>query len=140
MKQLDALRKVIREEVRKAIKDELSEVLQEAVKVASKPTTQQEVYSKPVNTETMPSSGVEVTDPVQAMLEQTRKELHQGLAESIQLDNKAGMEQSWNSVTPMRTQAMANQLGMTGTQPGLDLTKLDFVKRAAKIVNHKKSI
>ena len=46
---LDALRKVIREEVKAAIKEELQDMLNEAVKVASAPSTSnvQNTYQKP---------------------------------------------------------------------------------------------
>lgn len=130
---LDAFRQIIREEVKKAIKEELQEVLQEAVKAASEPTPQQETQGKPVNT-FQPISGGQTTDPVQAMLEQTRQELKEGLIPPVQLSNTEGINQPWATAPNTgKTQAMASQLGMTGPQPGLDLNQLGFLGRATKV-------
>lgn len=138
---LEQLRKIIGEEVRAAVKEELLEVMTEAVKIASTPN--QGVYESTVNplpADKAPEVGINrkagsSTDAIMEMLEQTKasmtpeeyKNIYTGNADLVQKPNFAS--------------SIANQMGMvegSGPQPGLDLSKYDFVKKAGEV--YKKSI
>jgi len=128
---LDQLRKIIREEVRDAVKSELQEVMNEAVKIASTPKVQQVTESKPV---------------------QIKKEINQptfntgkaSLDEMLQMTKKSMTNEEYKNVftgnsdmvsgMPNMASSMANQMGIGGSQPGIDISKLDFVKRAGEVL------
>ena len=128
---LDQLRKIIREEVRDAVKSELQEVINEAVKIASTPKVQQVTESKPV---------------------QIKKEINQptfntgkaSLDEMLQMTKKSMTNEEYKNVftgnsdmvsgMPNMASSMANQMGIGGSQPGIDISKLDFVKRAGEVL------
>jgi len=76
---LDQLRKIIREEVKSAIKEELQEMLNEAVKVASMPTTKTDSYT-PVTqkdiSKTWSTGKINTgTVPLDEMINQTKAEM-----------------------------------------------------------------
>ena len=82
---LDAFRKIIREEIKKAIQEEMRDILLEAVKSASKPANS----STPIKQPTQPYSKVE-----QEMLKQAfkavgakYKDLNNGDMRSLELDS-----------------------------------------------------
>lgn len=129
---LDQLRKVIREEVRSAIKEELQEVLTEAVKVASTPTKQsvyQAAPSKPIVSK--------VAGKRQGTLEEM---LNQTKASMTNEDYRTVISGTSDMVTkPNFASSMANQMGMSGPQPGLDLSSLDFIKKAKQIFDKAES-
>jgi hypothetical protein len=131
---LDQLRKVIREEVRSAIKEELQEVLTEAVKVASTPTKQTlNQYTKaPTPIKEVPRTGKR-QGTLEEMLNQTR-------AEMTNEDYKTVISGTSDMVTkPNFASSMASQMGMSGPQPGLDLSSLDFIKKAKQIFDKAES-
>jgi hypothetical protein len=133
---LDQLRKVIREEVKTAIKEELQEIMNEAVRVASTPVehTQQTVYEHNVGIPTTdiaaPSPGVTSTDPITEMLNQTR-------ATMTSEDYRTATSATSDMVSkPNFASMMAHNMGMnegTGPLPGIDISQLDFVKKAGAI-------
>ena len=125
---LDQLRKIIREEVRAAFKEELQEVLTEAVKIASNPkqtfytdSTTKEV-TKPTPSRTNPVMG---KNSIDEMINMTR----------------AGMSpEEYNNIIgsqpPSTSAKMASQLGMqASSMPGIDISKLDFVGKAKKVLD-----
>jgi uncharacterized protein YydD (DUF2326 family) len=133
---VDVLRKLIREEVRAAIKEELSEVLTEAVKIASapvketksndfKPVTQKDI-KRTWSTGKMNSGTV----PLEEMLQQTAQQMTSEDAKHI-----AGAGQVSK---PNFASSMASQMGMTqnsGPMPGIDISQLDFVKKAKAVLD-----
>ena len=130
------LRQIIREEVKAAIKEELQEVLTEAVKIASEPLKNSNQY-RPVTQKDIKQTWSKGklntgTIPLQEMLEQTRasmtgteyKNIYAGTSDMVQKPNFAS--------------SMATNMGMTDSQgpmPGLDISKLNFVKKAGKVYN-----
>jgi len=133
---LEQLRKVIREEVRAAVNDELQDMLNEAVKIASQPDKEHNLervdnqvqYNENVNNNVQPKntnlflSG----NPLQDILNETR----------MSISNEGNpSEYIRNSIhKPNFASSQAADLGMTGPEPGLDLSKLGFAKKAGEIL------
>jgi len=145
---LDQLRKIIREEVRAAVKEELQDVINEAVKIASTPSKMQpapqpgtsdwSVAKKPSKQELAEMIGLKTppkatnvsftkNETINSMLQQTKnnmtnedfQQVYSGTSDMVSKPNFAS--------------SMSNQMGMSGAQPGLDLSQLDFVKNAKNI-------
>jgi len=128
---LNQLRKIIREEVRSAVKEELQDILNEAVKVASTPTneTKSSNTKMPTPTPTNPVAGG--TKSIQEMISQTANNM-------TNEDYKTVINGTSDMVTGMPNMAtsMASQMNMNaGNQPGLDISNLDFVKKAGAVFN-----
>lgn len=124
---LDQLRKVIREEVRAPIREELQEVLTEAVKIASTPTKPiSQTYSEvPKGQPKRWSSGRAAT--LDEMLQDTRSSLTP--SEASDIIGGSGVQK------PNFASMMSNQMAKEnqGPMPGIDISKLDFVKKAKGI-------
>jgi hypothetical protein len=145
---LDQLRKIIREEVRAAVKEELQDVINEAVKIASTPTKMQpapaagtsewSAAKKPSKQELAEMIGLKTppkatniefskNDSINAMLQQTQQNM-------TNEDYQQVVTATSDMVSkPNFASSMANQMGMSGAQPGLDLSQLDFVKNAKSV-------
>ena len=128
---LNQLRKIIREEVRSAVKEELQDILNEAVKNASTPTVQKVVEHKQVDStvpKPSPTNPVAGNRSINEMLKQTAD----GMTNE---DFKTVFNGTSDMVTGMPNMAtsMASQMGMSGTQPGMDISQLDFVKKAGQV-------
>lgn len=136
---LDQLRKIIREEVRSGMKEELQDMLNEAVRVASTPIEQpqQTTYTNIKGTPTVDVARPinKSQNPITEILNQTKasmtseeyKNIYTGTSDTVKKPNFASM--------------MASSMGMnqpSGPQPGLDISRFDFVKKAGEI--YKKSI
>ena len=128
---LNQLRKIIREEVRSAVKEELQDILNEAVKNASTPTVQKVAEHKQVDSTVptpSPTNPVAGNKSINEMLKQTAdgmtnedfKTVFNGTSDMVQ-----GM--------PNMATSMASQMGMSNTQPGMDISQLDFVKKAGQV-------
>ena len=131
---LDQLRKIIREEVRSAVKDELQEMLNEAVKAASAPSTQEYKAVKQKDLKRTWSTGRmnPGTVPLEEMLNMTR--------ESMTGDDYKNVVNADSSMVkkPNFASSMASNMGMTentGPMPGIDISKLDFVKNAKAVLD-----
>ena len=141
---LDQLRKVIREEVKTAIKEELQEIMNEAVRAASEPEKQTFYEEAPYGgykgphttnlastretTENLQESG----DPIMDILNQTQANMTSG--------NSNTPSQPIHDIVnkPNFASMMASNMGMNenaGPLPGIDLSQLDFVKKAGAIYN-----
>jgi len=121
---LEQLRKIIREEVRAAVKEELQDVMNEAVKYASTPTKMQEV---PKGQPKRWSTGKSAT--LDEMLQDTRLSMTNQDVSNI---TGGGGVQKPNFASMMSNQmAKENQ----GPAPGLDISKLDFVKKAKSVLD-----
>ena len=130
------LRKLIREEVKKAVKEELQDMLNEAVKFAStpnktgvgnsyRPITQKDIKrtwsTGPLNPGTI---------PLEEMLQQTKQ--------SMTGEDYNNVVSSDSSMVrkPNFASGMAANMGMTensGPKAGIDISKLDFVKNAKAV-------
>ena len=132
---LDTLRKVIREEVKAAIKEELQDMLTEAVKVASTPSAQKSGEYKPVKqkdlTRTWSKGQMNPgTVPLEEMLNQTAKTMTS--EDYSNVVNAGGSPVQ----APGMASSMASNLGMNqGPAPGLDISQLDFVKKAKTVLD-----
>lgn len=128
---LNQLRKIIREEVRSAVKEELQDILNEAVKNASTPTVQKVQEHRQVDS-TVPTPSklnpVAGDKSISEMLKQTAD----GMTNE---DYRTVFNGTSDMVTGMPNMAtsMASQMGMSNTQPGVDISQLDFVKKAGQV-------
>ena len=124
---LDQLRKIIREEVRSAVKEELQDVISEAVKIASTP--QQATYKEvPKNQPKRWSTGKSAS--IDEMLNATRNQMS-GEDYNNMINNSGAAKPNFAS-------GMAQSMGMTenkGPMPGIDISKLDFVKNAKAVLD-----
>ena len=131
---LDQLRKIIREEVRSAVKEELQEVMNEAVKIASKPTFTQ-APAKPIQVEQQVPSK---TNPVMGkttldeMLSMTKKNMT-----NEEYRNVFTGTSDMVSGGPNMASSVANQMGVN---TGIDINKLDFVKKAGDVLKASNAI
>jgi len=121
---LEQLRKIIREEVRAAVKEELQDVMNEAVKYASTTTKMQEV---PKGQPKRWSTGKSAT--LDEMLQDTRLSMTNQDVSNI---TGGGGVQKPNFASMMSNQ-MAKEI--QGPAPGLDISKLDFVKKAKSVLD-----
>ena len=130
------LRKLIREEVKKAVKEELQDMLNEAVKFAStpnktgvgnsyRPITQKDIKrtwsTGPLNPGTI---------PLEEMLQQTAKTMSNEDYQNVVSSDSSMVKK------PNFASSMANNMGMTessGPKAGIDISKLDFVKNAKAV-------
>ena len=145
---LDQLRKIIREEVRAAVKEELQDVINEAVKIASTPTKMQpapepgtsdwSAAKKPSKQELAEMIGLKTppkatniefskNESINAMLQQTQQNMTNEEYQQIYTGTSDMVSK------PNFASSMANQMGMSGAQPGLDLSQLDFVSKAKSV-------
>ncbi len=131
---VELLRKIIREEVKAAVKEELQEMLNEAVKVASTPVSKQnnyrEVKQKDLKRTWSTGKMNTGTVPLEEMLNQTKQ--------SMTGDDYSNITNSGGSMVskPNFASNIATDMGLTessGPAPGIDISKLDFVKNAKAI-------
>jgi len=131
---LDQLRKIIREEVRAAVKEELQEMLNEAVKHASKPDKQvsgyKQVKQKDLKRSWSTGRMNPGTVPLEEMLNMTKASMTgEDYRNVVNADSSMVKKPNFAS-------SMASNMGMTenaGPMPGIDISKLDFVKNAKAI-------
>jgi len=145
---IDQLRKIIREEVRAAVKEELQDVLTEAVKIASTPsgmqpapqpgTSEWSAPKKPSKQELAELIGLK-TPPKSTNIEFSKNE---SINSMLQQTQKSMTNEDYQQVftgtsdmvsKPSFASSMASQMGMTGVQPGIDISKLDFVNKAKSV-------
>ena len=146
---LDQLRKIIREEVRAAVKEELQEVMNEAVRVASTPTMKPapkagtsdwSVAKKPNKQELAEMIGLK-TPPKATNIEFAKDtKLNSMLAQTQASMTNEDYQQVYNGTSdtvkkPNFASAMASSMGMAGSQPGIDISQLDFVKKAKQVLD-----
>ena len=145
---LDQLRKIIREEVRAAVKEELQDVINEAVKIASTPSQMQpapqpgtsdwSAAKKPSKQELAEMIGLKTppkatniefskNESINAMLQQTQQNMTNEEYQNVFTGTSDMVSK------PNFASSMANQMGMSGAQPGLDLSQLDFVSKAKSV-------
>jgi hypothetical protein len=115
---LDLLKKLIKEAVKEAVREELESILSEDVKPVKTPistVTKYENYKPPV------ARPIPTGDPIMDLLNETRHSMTSGEYQNI-VNNTSTMvdggDYSGYSQSP---------------EPGIDLSKLDFVKNAGAI-------
>lgn len=138
---LDQLRKVIREEVKTAMREELQEIMNEAVKAASTPVEQpkQTFYQGESGTPTTdvaaPTIPKKSADPIMEMLNQTRATMTSEDYRTV-TSATSDMVQKPNFASMMAgNMGMSQPVGSNRPAPGIDLSQLDFVKKAGAIYN-----
>ena len=119
---LEQLRKIIREEVKAAVKEELQDVLTEAVKVASTPSTP----AKPVVKFNKPKAGT-----LDEMINMTKDSMTSNDYRTLVNANSSMVTGLPNTASTMATQMSMNS---GGNQPGIDISNLDFVKKAKDVL------
>jgi len=131
---LDQLRKIIREEVRSAVREELQDVMNEAVRVASQPGVQKLAENKPIKvapqvpTPTNPQGGKK---SIEEMLQMTK-----GNMTNEEYKNVFSGTSNMVSGMPNTASNMLNKMSAgAGRQPGIDISNLDFVKKAGEVLN-----
>ena len=130
---LDQLRTIIREEVRAAIKDELQEVMNEAVKVASTPSTSYTEIQKPKDSNLKWSTAPKgQPTSLEEMLQNTAKSLTPSEASNILGTSNAPSKPNFASNIANQ---MAMQNGDSGVSfadiPGFDPAKAKAILEAA---------
>ena len=120
----DVFKKLIKEAVREAVREELQLILNETVEVEDTPKAVEQVQ-RPVQ-QPIYNNYTKSADPITEMLNMTRASMNQDDYRSIM-----------NGTSDM---VSAPGLGMNpidqfrpGPQPGIDLSTLDFVKKAGAI-------
>lgn len=119
---LDLLKKLIKEAVREAVREELGKILSEDAKPASSKPTVQHVTKyaehRPVVAKPVPTG-----DPIMDMLNETRASMTQ---EEYRDMSSMTSDMVNPSMNPFQNFSQ-------GSEPGLDLSTLDFVKNAGAI-------
>ena len=130
---LDQLRKIIREEVRSAVKEELQDVITEAVRVASQPGLQTLSEHKPIEVKektsfTAPTAG---KTSIEDMLQMTKNNMTNEEYKNVFTGTSDMVKGAPNMATNMLNKMSAG----AGRQPGIDISNLDFVKKAGQVLN-----
>ena len=130
---VDRLKNIIKEAVKEAVREEIKDILNEAVNNASQTVAKPTITKRSLVKETLtePKPIAKSDDPIMAMLNMTKqsmtredfKNVNQGNAPAGNVLNGTG---GMNFVTE------------TASQPGIDISKLDFVGKAAAIFNQAK--
>jgi hypothetical protein len=144
---LDQLRKIIREEVKAAVKEELQDILNEAVKAASTPgggmkevpKGQKKKWSvgksatldEMLTNQKPKATNIKFTkdNKIQSMLEQTQASMTGGEYQQVYGGTSDMVKK------PNFASSVASNMGMSGNQPGIDISKLDFVGKAKSILD-----
>ena len=115
---LDAFRKVIREEVKKAIQEEMRDVLLEAVKSASKPEL---IENKSNNLSTKPYSKVESTykPKFSDIIAEERKPIPSTGNPMLDILNETAQAGEWRSLNGGNGYNAADAVGWAGGAPGM---------------------
>lgn len=147
---LDQLRQIIREEVRAAVKEELQEVMNEAVRIASTPTQMQPApkagtsdwsAAKKTNRQELAELMGLKTPPKATTIDFAKNEgIQTALAQTQASMTNEDYKQIFTGTSdivkkPNFASSMASNMGMSGTQPGIDISQLSFVKKAKKVLD-----
>ena len=125
------LKKIIREEVKAAVKEELQDMLNEAVKVASTPSTPSAPMKQPA-----PKKVSYGTGGLEDLLEDTRSSMSSDDYKNvISMDSSMVTKPNFASMMANPTGMVGEQPTFTGNEPGLDLSQLDFVTKAKSVLD-----
>lgn len=125
------LKRIIREEVKAAVKEELQDMLNEAVKVASTPSTPSTPVKQPA-----PKKVSYGTGGLEDLLEDTRSSMSSDdYRNVVSMDSSMVTKPNFASMMASQTGMVGEQPSFTGNEPGLDLSQLDFVTKAKSILD-----
>lgn len=119
----DLLKKIIREEVRRAVKEELA-----SLQLEDYNQTVQEV-SQPQYSSTKLVNTFASSNPLEEMLRETRNSMSPDEYRNIVSADSSMIQK------PNFASSQARQMGISGNEPGLDLSQLDFVKNAKAVLD-----
>ena len=123
---VNQLKTIIIEAVREAVREEIKEILTEAVSSASAPDTKS-VSRPPISTTPIEKS---TGDPIMEMLSMTQQSMT-----TDDFKNVMGSQmQPGISEVNFTSNSIPSSIP-TGPQPGIDISKLDFVGKAAAVYN-----
>ena len=130
---VDRLKNIIKEAVKEAVREEIKDILNEAVSNASQTTVKPATIKRSLVKETLtqPEPVSKSDDPIMAMLNMTKQNMTRDDFKNINQGN-APVGNVLNGTGGM------NFVTETATQPGIDISKLDFVGKAAQIFNQAK--
>ena len=124
------LKKIIREEVKAAIREELQEMLTEAVSIASKPVNEAPVQRTQAPKQQPKASNLTFNaGAMDSMLQATAAAMT-----NDDYKNAVNMDSSMIK-KPNYASTISNQMGLSGNEPGLDLSSLDFVQKAKSVLD-----
>ena len=126
------LKSIIKEAVREAVREEIKEILTEAVNTASQPENNLQQTPKSIHSSNFKSSG----DPMMEMLNMTQRSMTQEDFKSFNnvSEQVTGLNQIMND---FNSGLSSNQPASISFAPqhGIDISKLDFVGKAAAVYN-----
>lgn len=126
------LKSIIKEAVREAVREEIKEILTEAVNTASQPKNNLQQTPKSIHSSNFKSSG----DPMMEMLNMTQRSMTQEDFKSFNnvSEQVTGLNQIMND---FNSSLSNNQPASISSNPqhGIDISKLDFVGKAAAVYN-----
>lgn len=117
---VEIFKKLIKEAVREVLREELSSLLSESTKVKNLAVNSTASFNPPVTKNITPTS-------IEQMLEMTRK--------SMTREEFKGIMEGTVQAPGLQNRMSEGEQFMEGPQPGLDITQLDFVKKAAAVYN-----
>lgn len=120
---VELLKNIIKEAVREAVNEEIKAILLEAVNIASKEDIPEVKVQKPIK------RSIEKADPIMEMINMTKDTMTQHDYKSI-----INADSSMVPRPDFQMNSIAENF-QPGPQPGIDISKLDFVKNAAAIFN-----
>lgn len=124
---VDQLKNIIKEAVREAVREEIKDILNEAVLNSSTPSVKPD--TKPA-VKPMAKKPIKSGDPILEMLNMTQQSMTREDFKNVTGGNiKPGMESINFNSNSVPFSAPAS------TQPGLDISQLDFVNKAAAVFN-----
>lgn len=123
---VDQLKTIIKEAVREAVREEIQEILTEAVSSASAPDTKS-VSRPPISPAPVRKS---TGDPIMEMLNMTQQSMTRDDFKNVM----GGQMQPGMNEMNFTTNSIPSSIP-TGPQPGIDISQLDFVGKAAAVYN-----
>lgn len=133
----ELLKNIIKEAVREAIKEELRDILTEAVTTnavrKAKPTTSVKKETPLSQIYGNSAEAMAAGDPITEMLHMTQRSMtRDDFRNVMQAQMQPGMDELFSDSNSIPANLPA------GPQPGLDISKLDFVKKAGAVYNKAK--
>lgn len=123
---VDQLKNIIKEAVREAVREEIKEILTEAVSTASTPNKGTVTKTATTPTPVKKSTG----DPIMEMLNMTQQSMTGDDFKNVM----GGQMQPGMSEVNFTSNSIPTSIP-SGPQPGIDISQLDFVGKAAAVYN-----
>ena len=123
---VNQLKNIIKEAVKEAVREEIKEILTEAISSASNPETIVEAPAPKVQKPKFKAKG----DPIMEMLNMTQ----QSMTREDFKNFTGGQAQPGMNEIKFTSNSLTSPIP-SGPQPGIDISQLDFVGKAAAIYN-----